>query len=411
MQQRKLFLIIDGSSLLSTSFYGTVGPAYLMAKTEEDRAKALEKLLKTSDGRYTNGVYTFMKTLLNLIKNQKPTHMAIVWDRTRQTFRQNISGVDGSYKGNRKSTPDALSQQFKTTQDLLEGIIPQFLSSMDDDMIYEADDFAGSLARKFEEEVPVALLTKDMDYLQLISEHTKAWIVTSKADEMFAKYGINPKDFEIPAGVFEYTMTSFADEIGLNTPKEFVDAKAIMGDKSDNIPGVHGVGDKAAIPLVKEYGTLENIYNTIEGLSPKEEKELKKFFKESLGISRSPIAYMLKEGTIALSDGEKLSYKCLSDSLTDEQITAQEIIKEKMGELRFPIEITTGNGLEKLQNGEVIGVELSAKESAFMSKELAKIVTDIPSVQSVSLDDIKLNINQELLKTRLLDLEIKSLEV
>ena len=250
---------------------------------------------------------------------------------------------------------------------------------------------------------------KDNDYLQLVSESTKAWIVTSKADEMFAKYGINPKDYEIPSGVFEYTVTTFADEIGLNHPSEFVDAKAIMGDKSDNIPGVHGVGDKAAIPLVKEYGTLENIYNTIEGLSPKEEKELKKFFKESLGISRSPIAYMLKEGTIALSDGEKLSYKCLSDSLTDEQITAQEIIKEKMGELRFPIEITTENGLEKLQNGEVLGVELSAKESAFMSKELAKIVTDIPSIQSLSLDDIKLNINQELLKTRLLDLEIKSL--
>lgn len=411
MQQRKLFLIIDGSSLLSTSFYGTVGPAYLMAKTEEDRAKALEKLLKTSDGRYTNGVYTFMKTLLNLIKNQKPTHMAIVWDRTRQTFRQNISGVDGSYKGNRKSTPDALSQQFKTTQDLLEGIIPQFLSSMDDDMIYEADDFAGSLARKFEEEVPVVLLTKDMDYLQLISEHTKAWIVTSKADEMFAKYGINPKDFEIPAGAFEYTMKSFADEIGLNHPSEFIDAKAIMGDKSDNIPGVHGVGDKAAIPLVKEYGTLENIYNTIEGLTPKEEKELKKFFKESLGISRSPIAYMLKEGSIELSNGEKLSYKCIPGDLTDEQKDIQAIVKSKIGELRFPIEITTSDGISKLQNGEVVGINLSAKESAFMSKELAKIVTDIPSVQSASLDDIKLNINRELLKERLLDLEIKSLEI
>ena len=257
----------------------------------------------------------------------------------------------------------------------------------------------------------MALFTKDMDYLQLISEHTKAWIVTSKADEMFAKYNINPKDFEIPSGVFEYTMTSFSDEIGLNAPEEFVDAKAIMGDKSDNIPGVHGVGDKAAIPLVKEYGTLENIYDTIEGLSPKEEKELKKFFKESLGISRSPIAYMLKEGTIALSNGEKLSYKCLGENLTDEQLAAQDIIKEKLGGLRFPIEITSENGLEKLQNEEVLGVELSAKESAFMSKELAKIVTDIPAIQSLSLDDVKLNINQELLKKRLLDLEIKSLVV
>lgn len=410
MKRRELLLIIDGSSLLSTSFYGTVGPAYLMAKTDEDREKALEKLLKTSDGRYTNGVYTFMKTLLNLIKNQKPTHIAIVWDRTRETFRQNISGVDGSYKGNRKTSPKPLTEQFKTTQDLLEGIIPQFVSTMEDDVIYEADDFAGSLAKKFESEIQCRVYTKDMDYLQLISESCAAWIVTSKADEMFAKYGINPKDFNIPSGVFEYTMTSFSDEIGLNTPSEFVDAKAIMGDKSDNIPGVYGVGDKAAIPLVKEYGSLENIYDVIEGLSPKEEKELKKFFKESLGISRSPIAYMLKEGTIALSNGEKLSYKTISGDLTEEQILAQKIINEKLGEVRFPIEITTENGLELLKENEVYGVELSAKESAFMSKELAKIVTDIPAVQSITLDDIKLNINQELLKERLLGLEIKSLE-
>ena len=108
-------------------------------------------------------------------------------------------------------------------------------------------------------------------------------------------------------------------------------------------------------------------------------------------------------------DGEKLSYKCIVGDLNEEQRREQEIIKEKIGELRFPIEITTENGLSKLQNGEPIGIELSAKESAFMSKELAKIVTDIPSIQSVSLEDISLNINQELLKQRLLDLEIKSL--
>lgn len=404
----KKLLIIDGSSLLSTSFYGTAS-AYLMARTEEDKVKALEKLLKTSDGRYTNGVYTFMKTLLNLIKNQQPTHIAIVWDKTRQTFRQNILGCEGSYKGNRKATPNPLKEQFKTTQDLLDGIIPQFMSNVDDEMVYEADDFAGSLAKKFQDEVPVFLYTKDEDYLQLIDYNTKVWLVTSKADEMFGTYGIKPKDYEVPSGVFEYTLTSFSEIKGLNHPSEFIDAKAIMGDKSDNIPGVYGVGDKVTMPLVKEYGTIENIYDTIEGLSPKEEKELKKFFKEHLGISRSPIANMLKDGTITLSNAEKINYKCISGDLTKEQLEIQESIKSKVGELRFPIEITTENGLSKLQENEVLGVELSSKESAFMSKELATIITDIPVIQSVSLDDIKLNINQELLKTRLLDLEIKSL--
>ena len=237
--EKKRLVIIDGSSLLSTSFYGTAG-AYLMARTEEDKAKAMEKLLKTSDGRYTNGVYTFMKTLLNIVNNQKPSHLAVVWDISRNTFRQNIAGVEGSYKGHRKETPDPLKEQFKTTQELLEGIVPQFKSGFDDEFIYEADDFAGSLVRKFEGEIPCYCYTKDMDYLQIASEVCRIWIVTSKADELFNKHNIDPKDFNLPQGVFEYSLTSFTDEIGLNHPLEFIDAKAIMGDTSDNIPGING---------------------------------------------------------------------------------------------------------------------------------------------------------------------------
>lgn len=398
-------LIIDGSSLLSTSFYATA-TAYLMAKTDEDKEKALERLMKTSDGRYTNGVFPFMRTLLSLIKKNQPTHLAIVWDVSRQTFRQEIAG--GTYKGTRKATPHPLKEQFISTQNLLQGIIPQFLSGRDDEEVYEADDFAGSLAKRFQTEIPVFLHTKDEDYLQLVDSNTRVWLGSSKADKMFEDLNLNRQEFNVPDGFFEFTLSTLKDIKGLK-PYQIVEYKALCGDTSDNIPGVKGVGEKAVIPLLQEYGTIEAIYETIENLSAKEEKELKKFFKESLGIGRSPISYMLADGVIALGNGDKINYNAIFDEVTEEDTTLQPLFEEKLGKLKFPIRLSNAEDIEKLKNEEVFGVQLCAKESAFMSKELATIKTDIESIAQVNLDDIKLNIDYTELKNRLLDLEIKTL--
>lgn len=398
-------LIIDGSSLLSTSFYATA-TAYLMAKTDEDKEKALERLMKTSDGRYTNGVFPFMRTLLSLIKKNQPTHLAVVWDVSRQTFRQEIAG--GTYKGTRKATPHPLKEQFISTQNLLQGIIPQFLSGRDDEEVYEADDFAGSLAKRFQTEIPVFLHTKDEDYLQLVDSNTRVWLGSSKADKMFEDLNLNRQEFNVPDGFFEFTLSTLKDIKGLE-PYQIVEYKALCGDTSDNIPGVKGVGEKAVIPLLQEYGTIEAIYETIENLSAKEEKELKKFFKESLGIGRSPISYMLADGVIALGNGDKINYNAIFDEVTEEDTTLQPLFEEKLGKLKFPIRLSNAEDIEKLKNEEVFGIQLCAKESAFMSKELATIKTDIESIAQVNLDDIKLNIDYNELKNRLLDLEIKTL--
>ena len=398
-------LIIDGSSLLSTSFYATA-TAYLMAKTDEDKEKALTRLMKTSDGRYTNGVFPFMRTLLSLIKKNQPTHLAVVWDVSRQTFRQEIAG--GTYKGTRKATPHPLKEQFISTQNLLQGIVPQFLSGKDDEEVYEADDLAGSLAKRFQNEIPVFLHTKDEDYLQLVDTNTRVWLGSSKADKMFEDLGLNRQEFNVPDGFFEFTLSTLKDIKGLE-PYQIVEYKALCGDTSDNIPGVKGVGEKAVIPLLQEYGTIEAIYETIENLNAKEEKELKKFFKQSLGIGRSPISYLLAEGVIALSSGEKINYNAIFDEVTEEDKALQPLFEEKLGKLRFPIRLSNAEDIEKLRNEEVYGVQLCAKESAFMSKELATIKTDIESIANVNLDDIKLNINYDELKARLLDFEIKTL--
>ena len=398
-------LIIDGSSLLSTSFYATA-TAYLMAKTDEDKEKALERLMKTSDGRYTNGVFPFMRTLLSLIKKNQPTHLAVVWDVSRQTFRQEIAG--GTYKGTRKATPHPLKEQFISTQNLLQGIIPQFLSGRDDEEVYEADDFAGSLAKRFQTEIPVFLHTKDEDYLQLVDSNTRVWLGSSKADKMFEDLNLNRQEFNVPDGFFEFTLSTLKDIKGLE-PYQIVEYKALCGDTSDNIPGVKGVGEKAVIPLLQEYGTIEAIYETIENLSAKEEKELKKFFKESLGIGRSPISYMLADGVIALGNGDKINYNAIFDEVTEEDTTLQPLFEEKLGKLKFPRRLSNAEDIEKLKNEEVFGIQLCAKESAFMSKELATIKTDIESIAQVNLDDIKLNIDYTEFKNRLLDLEIKTL--
>ena len=398
-------LIIDGSSLLSTSFYATA-TAYLMAKTDEDKEKALERLMKTSDGRYTNGVFPFMRTLLSLIKKNQPTHLAVVWDVSRQTFRQEIAG--GTYKGTRKATPHPLKEQFISTQNLLQGIIPQFLSGRDDEEVYEADDFAGSLAKRFQTEIPVFLHTKDEDYLQLVDSNTRVWLGSSKADKMFEDLNLNRQEFNVPDGFFEFTLSTLKDIKGLE-PYQIVEYKALCGDTSDNIPGVKGVGEKAVIPLLQEYGTIEAIYETIENLSAREEKELKKFFKESLGIGRSPISYMLADGVIALGNGDKINYNAIFDEVTEEDTILQPLFEEKLGKLKFPIRLSNAEDIEKLKNEEVFGIQLCAKESAFMSKELATIKTDIESIAQVNLDDIKLNIDYTELKNRLLDLEIKTL--
>ncbi len=278
-------LIVDGSSLLSTSFYATARDL-LFAKTEEQKEFAYTKLMKSPDGEYTNGIYMFFKTLLPLIESQKITHLAVVLDRSRNTFRREI---DPEYKANRSETPYPLKSQFKLLTEILQEMnIPVFSHTE-----YEADDFAGSLVKKFEKDIPIYLHTKDEDYIQLVSDNTKLWMVTSKADDMYKEIGIDKKDINVPSGIFEYTPEYVKHFKGIE-PIQIIDAKAIEGDKSDNIKGVKNVGPTSSRPLIAHYGSIEEIYKNIENLSKDEEKELLTFFKENLGIKRSPLKNLLQ---------------------------------------------------------------------------------------------------------------------
>lgn len=328
------FLIVDGSSLLSTSFYATARDL-LFAKTDEQKELAYTKLMQTSDGVYTNGVYMFFKTLLPLLEKHKITHLAVVLDRTRNTFRREI---DPEYKATRSETPQPLKDQFKLLTEILSEInIPVFSH-----MNYEADDFAGSLAKKFEEEIPIYLHTKDGDYLQLVSDYTKVWMVTGKADTMYEEIGINKKELDIPSGVFEYTPDYVKHFEGVE-PIQIIDVKAIEGDKSDNIKGVKGVGPTSSRPLIAHYGSIESIYDAIDGLDAKGEKEIATFFKESLGIKRSPI-----KNLVTYKDDAIISKKLATIKTDIEEIQELEldklvlnIDKNKMNEVFKKLEINS----------------------------------------------------------------------
>ena len=333
-------LLIDGSSLLSCCFFGNLPKEYKFAKTDEEKDKYLDKLRHSPDGEFTNGVFTMMASMLNVIKNQKPTHMAVAWDLTKEfTFRKKLFP---EYKGHRKDLRPELGNQFPLAQKVLKEMgIAEFVFQE-----YEADDIIGTLARRFEDDTRVTIWTKDQDSLQLIDENVRVWLMTSKCSDMYAEFGLDIKELNIPSGVFEYTPFYIEHFYGVS-PIQIIDRKAIEGDSSDNIPGINGVGEKSVVPLLQEFETVEGIYDFIENSS---EKDIKETFK-TLGISRSPLSKLIEE----------------SDT------------------------------------------KLVGKKAALLCKQLATIKCDIEELNNVTIDSLKLEINVEAMRNTFTELGFTNL--
>lgn len=291
-----MFLVIDGSSMLVTEYYANLPNEIKFEKDEEKQKLYYDKILKDSAGEYTNALYGMTKRLLNIIEKQRPNYLAVVFDKSRNTFRRELYS---DYKAQRKQTPQPLKEQVIAMQKILKDLNITCLVSD----TYEADDLAGSIIKKFEApSCPMRFMTKDHDYLQLISDYTRGWMFQSNEDALKAlsdKYlgfwGFDIKDFNVPDRVFEFTEETVYGEEGVY-PCQIADKKALCGDKSDNIPGVKGVGDTSVIPLLNEYKDVEGIYEALDGCKTEnDEKELAKFWKERLEIKRSPMK-LLKEG-------------------------------------------------------------------------------------------------------------------
>ena len=287
------FILIDGSSMLVTNYYGNLPKALLFEKDPEKKEKLFSQIMHNDKGQYTNAMYGMMRTILKIMDEQKPTHMVFAFDTTRDTFRREKYA---DYKGNRGDTPEPLKEQFQNMEDMLKEL--GFVVMYDDH--YEADDIVGSVVSKFEKDIPSYIITKDHDYLQLVSDFTRVWLIQAKqetADELQAKYGSefgwNKKLVNLPDKAFEVTPLLCLKEYGVE-PVQIPDLKGIQGDTSDNIPGVKGVSS-AAIPLLAKYRTIEGIYEAIDGCDgDKELKNLAASWKEDLGITRSPMKALVE---------------------------------------------------------------------------------------------------------------------
>lgn len=371
-------LIIDGSSLLSTQFYGNLPREVLLAKTPEEKERFFYKIMKTSTGVYTNGIYGFLRMLFKIMEQQSPKYLAVAWDLTRDTFRRELYA---DYKGNRSETMAPLAEQFAGMQEILRRMgVRQFM-----DTRYEADDFSGTLARRFELEVPVCILTKDHDYLQLATERTTIWMLHSaqkKADELFAKYGMKKEASECPEKVFPLNPERVRQEYGV-PPASIAALKGLMGDSSDNIKGVPGVGPATAVALIAHYGSVEELYRAIDGDAASGYRNLAVRWKEELGVKRNPIGFLTKE------DGEELTGRraaFLSERLAT--IRTDLPVSESLSDLLLApdwqetsrilreLEITSLHLPQGYENGET-------GEAKWKEPERAERISDFPQAEQV----------------------------
>ena len=237
------FLIIDGSSLIHRAFF------------------ALPPLT-TRKGQHTGAVYGFLRMFHKLLQDVKPRWAAAAFDKSRITFRTKLYE---DYKGQRKPTPPELKEQFPLCMEVLRSMgVPAL--ELDD---YEADDIIGTFAKKLDPGLEVFIVTGDRDELQLIDDRTRV---------MYTKKGIS--DIKL------YDKESFAEDYEGLVPLQLIDLKGLMGDTSDNIPGVPGVGPKTALKLIAEYGSVENVIAHVEEVKGKSLKEKLANNKEQALLSK-----------------------------------------------------------------------------------------------------------------------------
>lgn len=251
------FLVIDGSSLIHRAFF------------------ALPPLMN-KQGMHTGAVYGLCNMLLKLLGEVNPRYMAVAFDKSRKTFRTEMYAA---YKGQRKPTPSELSEQFPLAMKVLStmGIATLELDN------YEADDIIGTFAVHAPQDVEVIIVTGDRDELQLIDKRTKVY---------YTKRGIS--DIHI------FDEAEFAANYEGLVPKQLIELKGLMGDTSDNIPGVPGVGPKTAMKLIKEYTDVETVLANIDKVSGKSLKTKLSEHQEEVLLSKK-LATIYTDAPVDLS--------------------------------------------------------------------------------------------------------------
>ncbi len=225
-------LLIDGNSIMNRAFYGIPD-------------------MTTNDGRHTNAIYGFLNIILKVIEEEQATHICVAFDLKKKTFRHEMYEA---YKGTRKGMPEELHEQMPRIKEILRAMHIRIVEQEG----FEADDLIGTLSKKGEREgFAVTILSGDRDLLQLATDTVLVRI---------------PKTKHGKTEVEDYYAKDVVETYGV-TPLIFIDMKGLMGDTSDNIPGVPGIGEKTAAKLLAEYGDLDGVYAAVDNMKASKMKQ------------------------------------------------------------------------------------------------------------------------------------------
>ncbi len=328
-------LLVDGNSIMNRAFYGIMG----------------SKMLMTLDGTYTNAVYGFLAILFKIEEDLNPDYIAVAFDLKAPTARHKM--YEG-YKATRHGMPDELAQQMPIIKELLRNMNITIIEKEG----YEADDVLGTLSKRGEKEgVEVTILSGDRDTFQLTSDHITVRIPRTKAGK---------------TEVEDFDRNKVLEVYGLE-PEKLIEVKGLQGDTSDNIPGVPGVGEKTALSIVKEYGSIENLYKEIEegrALS------IKGKTREKI-IENKDLAYLSKElGTININVPIEESIESL-----EKKEWNREAVLEKFRELKFNryierFDLNNNLGINESNNKEIKEL-FEIIELDNQSKEIEELINNI----------------------------------
>ncbi|WP_062047041.1 5'-3' exonuclease [Bacillus sp. JCM 19034] len=266
-------MIVDGMALLFRSFYATAVNNYFMIN---------------SKGIPTNALFGLVKHLFAAKEHFNPTHIICCWDMEGQTHR---SKIYPEYKANRGEAPLELLPQFSLAKELISALdIPNVGIKG-----YEADDCIGTIVDEISKDTKITVVTGDKDLLQLINDHTSVAIM---------KKGIGNYDV--------FTFDKFVQEYGI-VPNQFSDVKALMGDSSDNYPGVKGIGEKTAIKLIKEFNSIDGLLENLDKLTNSQRNKIETDL-ENLDIAKRlakidsnvPINYELQQSELKIKKSKAL---------------------------------------------------------------------------------------------------------
>lgn len=232
MAERKKILLIDGHSILNRAFYGL-------------------PLLTNSEGLHTNAVYGFLNMLFRMIREEKPEYLAVAFDLSAPTFRHKKFA---EYKGTRHPMPDELREQVPVMKEVLRAMGITIVTKEG----YEADDILGTIAKRSQKQgMDAVIFSGDRDLLQLADEHIKIRL---------------PKTVKGQTTIQDFTPEEIMKVYGI-TPRQVIEIKSLMGDSSDNIPGLPGVGEKTAQKILQQFGNLENAHEHLDEIRPKRAME------------------------------------------------------------------------------------------------------------------------------------------